>query len=329
MSYDVSPFGAPAFRVVCASVVAAGLVLLLPGCGKKQSQENVVSEEELAPFTVDCELKHEFVGSFEAGMTKARGLTVDGKDNLYVAGADGVRVFDPNGSLLRSWRTSGAARSVALGPDGSVYVALLTKIEKYDADGNLLTSWDAAGPDAEGEPYVTAIAVADENVFVADAGGRCIRRFDTTGDFISEIGKRGPEDKDVGLVVPSPFLDCAVDQEGVLYVNNPGRLRVDRYDMNGKLLGSLGRAGMKPELFCGCCNPTNIAPMSDGRVATSEKGIPRVKVYDAQGKMLAYIRSEAFAKNAAGMDLAVDTKGRIYVVDPMTCKIHIFALREK
>ena len=171
---------------------------------------------------------------------------------------------------------------------------------------------------------VTAIAVFGTNVLVADAGNRCIHRFDLTGDFIDDIGKRNPDAKLPGLICPSPYLDLAVDRAGELHVTNPGLTRVERYSLDGKLLGFWGEGGNEPQQFSGCCNPTNIALMPDGRVATAEKITARVKIHDANGKMLAVLGPQYFTKNAAGLGLAVDSAGRLWVMDPGDGKVRVF-----
>jgi hypothetical protein len=61
---------------------------------------------------------------------------------------------------------------------------------------------------------------------------------------------------------------------------------------------------------------------------TSEKGIPRVKVYDRTGKMLAYVPPREFSPAAEGMDLAVDSRDRIYVAEPVRGRILVFETKK-
>lgn len=311
-------------------------LLALTGCGREEAAEVVrqpagtsgTSQAATITRPVQTELDYALVKTFESGLHQLAGITIDDEDRIYLAGSGGVRVLDAEGELLASWRTLGAARCVAVDDEGNVYVGQRARIEKFDRDGTLLTSWGTKGSGRGEFKVVTSISVSGANLFVADAGNRCIHRFATDGDFIDEIGKRDPARNFLGLICPSPYLDCAVDAEGVLHVTNPGKLRVEKYKLNGELVSFWGKAGMSPEGFCGCCNPTNIALMAGGRTVTAEKGIPRVKVYDTDGRMLAYLGPEYFSKGAAGMDLAVDSLGRIYVIDPGDGKVRVFALKE-
>ncbi len=82
---------------------------------------------------------------------------------------------------------------------------------------------------------------------------------------------------------------------------------------------------MKLEGFCGCCNPSHLARMADGRFVTSEKGLPRVKLYAEDGTFVGLVAgTDAFAKETVGLDLAVDGDGRILVLDPVAKAVRVF-----
>jgi hypothetical protein len=69
----------------------------------------------------------------------------------------------------------------------------------------------------------------------------------------------------------------------------------------------------------------NIALLPGGRTITAEKGINRVKVYDSNGKVEAYLGPELFDGRGLGLDVAADSRGRICVADPGDGKVKIFA----
>lgn len=307
------------------AMLPALVLALMPGCRRDEPTKAAEKTEAPTPAAPPkTDLNYALVRTLESGLEQLNGIAIDSKDNVYLAGAGGVRVVDADGKLLSAWATSGPAKCVAVDADANVYVGLTTRIEKYGKDGKLLASWGTEGKERGQLQVVSGIAIYGANVYVADAGNRCVHRFDITGDFIDDIGKR--RTGDVGMVCPSPYLDCALDKDGILYVNNPGLCRVERYDQNGKRIGMWGDPGDKPEDFSGCCNPSNIALLPDGRVITSEKLTPRVKVYDDKGAMLAYIGPEFFSQMAEGLDVAADSKGSIFVVDPNVKKVLVFSL---
>jgi sugar lactone lactonase YvrE len=258
-------------------------------------------------------------GVLKPGVEKARGIAMDGKDNLYVAGAKGVSVFNPSGKKIREIASLGPATCVALGGEGDVFIGQETRIEVFDAQGKPKASWGKEGKGPGELGYVTSLAVCDDFVYVADYGNRALHRFAATGDFVDSIP---------GFLIPSPFFDCVMGPDKVLYLGNTGRHRVERYDANGKLLGFWGKQGLAPEDFCGCCNPTNLAIFPDGRVVTAEKGIPRLKMYNSKGKLLACLGPEAFPEDAKGMDLAIDSKGRIALLEPVSGQVRFYILKK-
>ena len=92
---------------------------------------------------------------------------------------------------------------------------------------------------------------------------------------------------------------------------------------------SWGEYGTEIDEFCGCCNPSHFAILEDGSFVTSEKGIPRVKVYDHQGQLVAVVAQPSqFRAGTVGLDLAVDAAGRIYVLDPAQKEVRVFAKKE-
>jgi len=119
----------------------------------------------------------------------------------------------------------------------------------------------------------------------------------------------------------------------LLRVNNPGRHQVEAYTFDGELEGTWGKPSIATEGFCGCCNPIALTVLPDGRIVTCEKGIPRVKVYDASGEFESVVAGvESFPENAhactdlndcihGGIDAAVDSDGRIYILDIVTSEV--------
>jgi streptogramin lyase len=70
-------------------------------------------------------------------------------------------------------------------------------------------------------------------------------------------------------------------------------------------------------------------------MVTGEKGLPRVKVFTADGKFESVVAgTESFAANVkacadpgdctkGGLDIAVDSRGRIHILDRVTAEIRV------
>jgi len=245
-----------------------------------------------------------------------RGITVDDHGQLYAAGDTEIKVFDAGGALKKRWPASRPVHSVAVASDGMVYAGEIGQIELFDQSGKLVNTWR----DEKLLGRVTAIGFTKDSVLVGDAADRAIRRFDRAGKFINNIGK---DNRVNGLLIPNGVVDFAVDPHDIIHATNPGKHRIERHTPEGKLLGYIGRFdGIDPAGFTGCCNPTNVA--IGGQIFTTEKAGPRVKAYDFAGNLLAVIATDLFDANCKNMSIAVDARGRVYVVDTVRLAIHVF-----
>jgi hypothetical protein len=267
-----------------------------------------------------------------------RGITFDADDGLYAAGDTEVKVFDAAGTLRRRWATSSQPFAVAVARDGRVFAGESRQIEIFDRQGRLVATWR----DPERLGRVSAIGFAGRDVLAADSHGRAIRRYDAAGRFLNDIGHNN---RTGGFVIPNGVLDFSVDRAGTIHAANPGKHRIERYTPDGTLLGHIGRfGGLDPAGFSGCCNPTNVCvalgspkgldygrgdngkgdDTAAERTYVTEKAGPRVKVYGFDGTLLSVIATDGFDANCKNMDLAVDSRGAVYVVDTVRLEIRVF-----
>jgi hypothetical protein len=252
-----------------------------------------------------------------------RGLDVGPDGLIYAVGDSAVKVYDAAGALQRQWSTTFPGICITARTDGTVFVGGEGKIATYASSGEIVDVW----ADAERLGRVTAIDFAGEQIVVADAADRCIRRFDGSRQWLNDIGKAT---NTRGFLIPNGHLDFSVDSDRILHVCNPAAHRVERYTLDGEKIGQFGRFGMrKPEDFPGCCNPTNLTLSSEGHVVVTEKAGPRLKVYSGEGELLGHVGGEAFDTNCKNMDVAVDGDGRIYVADTVRLQICVFAPAEE
>ena len=261
------------------------------------------------------------VDPISTGLAEPRGLAIDAADKLYIAGDEAIRILPLAGGEASEVALGAKPLCVAAAADGTLYVGLRNHVEVYDPKGTRKASWEPLGDKA----VLTAIAVAPKDVFVADAGNAVVVRYDTAGKIVHRIGRPDKEKSIPGLRVPSPYLDLAVGPEGLLWVANPGRHRVEGYTFDGDLEVSWGKPSFAIDGFSGCCNPTNLALLPGNRFVTSEKGLPRVKILSIEGKLESVVAGpDQFPKLDAGFDLAVDSKGRVLVLDPAAKSVRVF-----
>ncbi len=260
------------------------------------------------------------VRRIETGLKSVSGIAVGGDDGIYVAGDRAVEVFDRDGKNIRRITLDDSPRCLAVAADGTVYVGMVDHVEVRPLQG-LPAKWSSLGEKAA----VTSIAVSGGNIFVADSGNSVVVRYDISGGLVNRIGQ-ADESRDIpGLLVRYAGVDVAVDAKGVLWVTNPGRWRVEAYSFDGGLKSHWGRQSEEIDGFCGCCNPIALALLPGGGFVTGEKGLPRVKVYDDCGLFgSVVVGPESLAEGTVGLDLAVDSQGRILVLDPVAKAVRVF-----
>ncbi|MFC1479757.1 hypothetical protein ACFL6F_04085 [Planctomycetota bacterium] len=287
--------------------------------------EDLTKWREVDPKLVTFEEKD----PIKTGFSSLHAIHIDSKGNVYAAGNSGIKQFDPSGVLANEWKTESSARCVAVDNNGTLYVGLMTKILKFEGN-KVAASWGNKGSGQGEFMHITAVALAEGNLFVADAGNRCVHRYALTGDFINDIGRKDTEEGEPGLIIRNPHLDILPASEGRIYIVNPGIHKIVTYTFNGDKIESWGKYGLEIEGFSGCCNPTNIAGTSNGSFITSEKNIPRIKIYDSKGVFQEVVAPpSAFDEKCAGMDLAVDKDGRVYAADPVQKTIRIFVRKKE
>jgi hypothetical protein len=255
---------------------------------------------------------------------------------VYVATGKRVAIFDVSGREIDERVGIDPVRCVAAGNNGTVYAGFRDRIEVFPPKASKPSAtWEGLSD----RTWFTGLVLTGENLFAADAGNRCVLRYDRSGKITGRLGVKDKEKNVAGLIVPSPYLKVQVAPDGLLRINNPGRHRVEVHTPEGDLEQFWGKAGAGIECFCGCCNPVGIAVLPDGRHVTAEKGLPRVKVYTSTGEFESVVAGpDCFVENAragagrdvsdgllGGLDVATDRMGRILILDLVTSRVHMMA----
>jgi hypothetical protein len=320
------------FGVVTKAAALLGLVAGVKAEAQEQGTANPFAYDISRFQKTDPKLiRYEAVARRPIPHKEARRMAIGPDNQLYVCAGNYINSPSRTGERGLELALAGPACCVAVARDGAIFAGLRDHIEVFDSKGVRLASWVSPDP----KTWLTGLAVGEKDVFAADAAKLVVLHYDRTGKIIGRIGAKDAERNVPGFVVPSPFLDVIIHRDGLLRVNNPGRHRVEAYTFDGDLEGAWGKPTAAIEGFCGCCNPIAIAALSDGRVVTCEKGIPRVKIYSAAGEFESVVAgAEAFPENAhactdlndcvhGGIDAAVDSDGSIYILDIVTSDVRV------
>jgi len=307
------------------------------------SKQGAKGEDKVGAYYEDLPvdpalIRYELLRTIPHVSRAPRAIALDHAGRLTIAGADCVRLAAPDDQLEDSdtpgatFPTNGTATTVTIDADDQTWIATNHEIAIFDENAKRIRAF----PLPIDEGIVTAIAVGEPGVFLADARNRVVAHCDREGKLIQRIGDRDDEKGNPGFVIPSPYFDLAIGHDGLLWVTNPGHHRIEAYTFAGRLETAWGKPSMAIEGFCGCCNPVNFARLPDGRFVTAEKGIPRVKIHRANGDFDSVVADstifsaalkceDALNCRGKGLDVAVDSAGRVYVLDQVAGVVHVLA----
>ncbi len=326
-----------------AGVVVAAAGVAVAARQLRRRASSITARDESNPFAYDVTsltrtdprwLHFEEVGRIAKVLEDPRRIAIR-DERIFLAAGNYVHVLNLAGVRESEIALTTPPRCLALGEDGTICVGLRDHLEFYDRQGTRRAVWDPPGA----RTWFTGVAIGPNDVFAADAGHRVVLRYDRSGKLIGRIGEKN-QAKDVpGFVVPSPFFDLEWHRDGMLRVANPGRHQIEIFTPNGDFEWSWGKASAAVDGFCGCCNPVNFTLLADGRYVTCEKGLPRVKIYGVDGSLESVVAGpESFIENQkstsddsmsdathGGLDVAVDGRGRVYILDLVVGDIRIMA----
>ena len=206
----------------------------------------------------------------------------------------------------------GAPRGMASLPGGETLVVDRDRgtIWRLDADGTARGSWGARGVGPGTFDWPVAIAVmpavapADAEVIVADAGSGLLRRFSGRGVPVPSWQPPAPFDGPVAV---------AVEAAGTVLVAERTGNRVVRLGADGRTLAVWSGPRGDGTAFRA---PSGVAAGPDGSLAVADSGNSRVVILDATGMLLEEIdRLGSDARLAEPTSIAFGRDGSLDIVD--------------
>jgi len=246
-------------------LLIAGFVWYMANAMKKKPETNADVQQ---PVETQSDFKQ--VASYELPQEINRFELHDGK--LYISSGDSIFILDTAQAQRFSFPVKPDVRDITAG-GGKIYVLYPAYIEVYSTGGELLNKWEAC---SELSDYCS-IALAGAFVFVTDAENKNIHKYTDDGNFVGFI--KSP----AGFIIPSYSFDIE-SLNDTIYCVNSGRHSIEIYSADGKFISSFGGAGEEAGSFAGCCNPVYISFTPKGELITSEKGNPRVSLFEHSGK---------------------------------------------
>ncbi len=228
-------------------------LLETPGVAVGPRQQVYIFHRGAQPI-IEVGREGRFVRSMGEGLFEAaHGLKVDPEGNLWVTDRSLhiVLKLSPKGRVLMVMGRRGQSgegddtfngpTDVAFAPNGDFYVADgygNSRVAKFAKDGSFLTAWGKKG-DGPGEfnlPHAVAVD-AQGRVYVGDRENYRVQIFDADGRFLDQWKHAG-----------SPWgLHITPKQE--IFLADGHNNRVLKLDIEGRVLGSLGKKGKLPGEF--------------------------------------------------------------------------------
>lgn len=245
------------------------------------------------------------------GKLKAVAVSEDG--NIYAAGDSFIASYD--NELNQTWNleTTEPVTSIVCSGD-TLYATTMELVLVVSKQGKLLTEW---GP-FEQNCIITSVSANRSNVAFCDAGNRKVYILDKGGEVVGMAGQNEPQ-----FVLPSAYFDVVLNDDSSFFVSNPGHRRVEKRSISGSMESFFGEAGLAPEAFCGCCNPSHFTRFSGGFI-TAEKGLNRIKILDNNGDFVEFVSAENDFEPAIPLDIATADGNTIYAANPSDSKVYVF-----
>ncbi len=277
-------------------VITANYINSKPKKSKANPYEYNVDEFK----NVDSDLiSYKETKQIKIGIDKVGGIA-SANNHMYLASGNSVKIISLEGKVISEFEVDNNPGCITV-KDNRIIVGFKKTFAAYSSSGDLIFKSEELSDSS----IITSIAIWNDKIVVADAGKRKVyiyKELEKKAEFEGVSGTRNLH----GFIIPSAKFDIAVNNKDELWVVNPGMHSLQQYDEKGNLLNEWSKSSLNVEGFCGCCNPAHFTFLPDGRFVTSEKGMPRIKIYDEKGKLESVVAPPSkFVENGSACDVAI------------------------
>lgn len=219
-------------------------------------------------------------------LVKPYGLAVhDGKVFVCDTVGANIEAFDLKKKRAAHFQPQGEGKfglpiNITIDQDGTRYVADTGREQVliYNANGIFL---EAMGKKDEMKP--SDVAISADRLYITDLLHHCVRVYAKAGHKLLFTIPADTAPKQARLLSPT---NLALDQQGGrLLVSDTGGNEVQVYDLDGKYLRSIGRAGVAPGMFA---RPKGVAVDRQGLAYVVDAATQVVQIFDPEGRLLLY-----------------------------------------
>jgi sugar lactone lactonase YvrE len=191
-----------------------------------------------------------------------------------------IHVLDPKNKIYAALGVGVIRKPINIffDSDGTAFVAdaELNQVVVFDSEGRYLRSM---GDSTKIHP--SDVAVKGEELFVCDIKTHSILVWNkNTGEEIRSIGKPGSAEGD--FFQPT---NIAFDSEGCLYVSDTGNFRIQKLDLDGKVVKVFGGIGFSLGKFS---RPKGIALDDQDQLFALDTAFENVQIFDKEGRLLLF-----------------------------------------
>ena len=196
-----------------------------------------------------------------------------------------IEVFDlkKNHSSYFSPQGEGKLRlpiNISIDTDGTRYVADTGRqqVMIYRGDGTFI---EALGKKDEMKPV--DVGITTDRLYIADLKNHCVKVFSKADHKLLFTIPADGQNSQARLLSPT---NLTIDKNGGrLLVSDTGGNVVQVYDLDGKYLRTIGRAGVAPGLFA---RPKGVAADRQGLAYVVDAATQVVQLFDTEGRLLLF-----------------------------------------